>query len=166
MEVVPSHVFVVQPLLASGYLFSISSVSLLWSWWDDSGDCKIVVERVGGRRVWWSAVEHWGSWFFGAGINPCPMAGTNAVMPTSTTIPSLHQHECKERGGNFSRAQRLRIIIVFVDSMLLTLLSFLFCCFSLLFFFFWARLCYGTNKLVVSCGCYINIAGWKPVLRL
>jgi hypothetical protein len=29
--------------------------------------------------------------------------------------------------------------------------------------FFWARLCYGLSKLVVSCGCYINIAGRKHV---
>jgi hypothetical protein len=31
------------------------------------------------------------------------------------------------------------------------------------YFFFWARLCCGPSKLVVSCGYYIIIAGHKPV---
>jgi hypothetical protein len=69
--------------------------------------------------------------------------------------------------GILRRAQRLRIIIVFVDPTLLTLLiSFLFYfCFSFLSFFFWARLYCGPSKLTVSCGCYINIAGREPVSR-
>jgi hypothetical protein len=36
-------------------------------------------------------------------------------------------------------------------------------CFSFLSFFFQARLCCGPSKLIVSCGCYINIAGRKPI---
>jgi hypothetical protein len=32
--------------------------------------------------------------------------------------------------------------------------------------FFWARLCCGPNKLVVSCGCYINIAGQKRKMAI
>jgi hypothetical protein len=49
--------------------------------------------------------------------------------------------------GIFRRAQRLRIIIVFVDPTLWTLLSFLFFFFiSLNFlFFFWASLCCGPS---------------------
>jgi hypothetical protein len=68
--------------------------------------------------------------------------------------------------GILRRAQRLRIIIVFVDPTLSTLLSFLFYfCFSFISFFFWARLYCGPSKLTVSCGCYINIAGREPVSR-
>jgi hypothetical protein len=67
--------------------------------------------------------------------------------------------------GIFRRAQQLRIIIVFVDPTLWILLSFSFF-FSISFtFFFWARLCCGPSCLDVSCGCYINIAGRKPVSR-
>jgi hypothetical protein len=49
------------------------SVSFFWLWLDSGGDCKIVVARAGGRRVRWSAMEHWGRGFLGVGRNHCRM---------------------------------------------------------------------------------------------
>jgi hypothetical protein len=51
-------------------------------------DCKIVVARAGGRRVWWSAMELLGRGFFGVRRNPCRKVGTDVVMPMGAAIPS------------------------------------------------------------------------------
>jgi hypothetical protein len=56
--------------------------------------------------------------------------------------------------------QRLRVIFVFVDPPVSALFSFLF--FSL---FLLGLIVLRPQQFVVSCGCYINIAGRKPVSR-
>jgi hypothetical protein len=65
--------------------------------------------------------------------------------------------------GPFQRAQRLRVIIAFVDLALSTLVSLSFPCFSLGLDYV---VCPSNGLRVVSCGCYINIAGRKPVSRM
>jgi hypothetical protein len=136
------------------------------SWWHD-----LVGDEFGGMR--WSIGGHG---FLGLRRNPYRMAGTNAVMPTGTAIPSLRasgvplSHALRVPGETLGlvrgssvvivasllecvawyaalrsaksvveilwRAQRLRIIIFFIDPMLLTLFSFIFSfCFFFLSFF-------------------------------
>jgi hypothetical protein len=52
------------------------------------------------------------------------------------------------------------VIIVFVNLPVSALVSF-----SFLFLVVWAWLCCGPSGFVVSDGCYINIAGRKPISR-
>jgi hypothetical protein len=65
-------------------------------------------------------------------------------------------------GGIFRRAQRLRVIFVFVDPPILALFSFFF--FSLFFRDKIVLFCLSSGLKVVSYCCYINIAGRKSVL--
>ena len=60
------------------------------------------------------------------------------------------------------RAQRLRVTIVFVDPTLLSLVSF---SFSVISFGLACAVCPSIGLSVVSCGCYIYIAGRKPISR-
>jgi hypothetical protein len=65
------------------------------------------------------------------------------------------------RGGNSPKGAVVADHLRFRRSAGLGIVFFSFSLFS--FFFFWACLCYGLQQFVVSCGCYINIAGRKPV---
>jgi hypothetical protein len=67
-----------------------------------------------------------------------------------------------EHGGILPGAQRLQVIVAFVDPALSALVSFFF-----LLFFSWACLCClpQRNLTVVPGGCYINIAGRKPISK-
>jgi hypothetical protein len=65
--------------------------------------------------------------------------------------------------GLFRRAQRLWVIIAFVDLALSTLVSLSFSCFSLGLD---CAVCPSNSVRVVSSGCYINIVGQKLVSRV
>jgi hypothetical protein len=98
------------------------------------------------------------------GGNPRPSPGNNGVGVVVPLLKVLLGMWCLGVLGAwlyFSGGRNgYGVILVFVNLPVSALVSFSFLC-----LFVWARLCCGPSCFIISVGCYINIAGRKPILR-